>query len=280
MGYEQFHVSYGGSVPIGTYVAFQRRSDQLWFRPATGTLTARTQGDSPVPYRLPLTSTGGDSFVLLDEPAEDLPATTGGDVYIVHYYNQLTDPATDDDDLLLVEDVGWNGEAVTEPADAAGDYIDDNDLGTFLGEYNLTLYADTDGDSARDVGAVQQAIDDAESDINLYAGGGPALTPLAFAGGTAAQQAAARKTVEKWAKWLAAYYVAAKRGLSGVEMERFAALRDRALSEIGWLRDGTLNLPGLTADPDDVPDQAGEWVAVEVVRADLMSTTGDEFSDE
>jgi hypothetical protein len=280
VGYEQFHVSYGEAVAIAVYMTVQRRSDQLWFRPADGTFTARTGGDSPVPYRMPLTNTGGDSYVLTVPPAEDLPALTGGDVYLVNYYNQLTDPATDGDDLILSEDVGWNGEAVTEPADAAGDYIDDNDLGTFLGEYNLTLYADTDGDSARDVGAVQQAIDDAESDINLYAGGGPALTPLAFAGGTAAQQAAARKTVEKWAKWLAAYYVAAKRGLSGVEMERFKALRDAAIQEIGWLREGTLNLPGLTADPDDVPDQAGEWVAVEVVRADLVSTTGDEFSDE
>jgi len=163
MGYEQFHVSFGGAVNHAVYMTVQRLTDGivdgLWFTPADGLFAARTGGDSPVPYLMTLTDTGGDSYVLTVPPATDLPVTTSGVFYKVHFYNQLGATPDDNDDLIVaLEGVTWNGVTVAIPGGAwSGDITSETKADIRAGVYNITNYSSRDGTQTRDLGAIAQA---------------------------------------------------------------------------------------------------------------------------
>jgi hypothetical protein len=241
MGYENFHVSYGGSVPFAVYLTVQRRSDLLWFRPADGTFTARTQGDSPVPYRNVLTNTGGDSWVWTVPPVVDLPATEVEDTYFVNYYNQLTNPATDSDDLLVSEEVGWNGTTVVDLSLWIGVWWSSNDVRIFLGDFNADAYADLNGDNGPDAGAYTQSGKFGVVDVIAELGGTPTVTP-----GTWGAELVKQAGVVFNAWWLQV-----KRPIAGVELSTLDKLKAAMVARLNRIRDEGLEIDGLTVGTAD-----------------------------
>jgi hypothetical protein len=131
-------------------------------------------------------------------------------------------------------------------ANYEGDYTDANELRDFISTSGAIHYSQLESSAVEDATAMQQAIEWGEDQVDLRAGGGPYSVPLTFTGGTAAQQAQARLTLQRWATVLAAWWLHVKRPIAGVEASTFDKVKAEVLAEIEKVRDGYLTLPGLT----------------------------------
>ncbi len=145
-----------------------------------------------------------------------------------------------------------------------GRYTTQEQLTTYLHSLNLDEYADLDGDLLKDPGAIQQAIETAEATVDFHTAG-----PWSFPASTPAINAiVAAGIFEKWARRLAAYEVAEKRGRTNEgEGNQFQRLRDEAIEEMRMFREGDLLLPGTV--PDNEPETGGEpgtWEMVDLER--------------
>lgn len=192
-----------------------------------------------------------------------------GDVTYFYTFRMTWPDATFTDgngSLWVSSVVGW-----------VGDYTSVDDLEKMIGVITVTQLFDLDSDGVRDNGADLAAGESAEAELNLLAGGGVGLIPLDFEATAAGTRG--RNIVRGWATGLYAFHAAEKRGLTGVELERWKSLYDRIVVQITAYREGGLTLPGVIEDPNDAADQAGEFAAVEVQRNDLTCVAaGDEFA--
>jgi hypothetical protein len=149
----------------------------------------------------------------------------------------------------------WSDDA---PSGQEGRYTTEAKCERFLGSLNLTTYNDTDDDGDRDADSVLQAIESAESNVDLETGG-----PYTFTANLNGQVAASN--FERWSRYLACTEMVNKRlaGQAGDDAEQDRATvygyRKEALNQMKRFKAGELTLPG--ALPANVATGEGGRVA-------------------
>lgn len=159
----------------------------------------------------------------------------------------------------------------TTASTAVGRYTTGTKLIQFLGQFNIDVLGDVDGDGAQDVGAIEQAIITAEATVDFRTGG-----PWTFTADTVAAG-----MLEKWSRYLAAVEVAQKRlGIDAKQIEALRTLRQEAYDEMKLFRDGSLQLPGIVSDDDGVTSPLEALAALSPARGKLRCVTTTEVLEE
>lgn len=136
------------------------------------------------------------------------------------------------------------GTVVDATGTYTGRYTSEQKIGAWIGEANLTNYADVNDDGTRDDGAVQLGITSSEADVDLRTGG-----PYTFTNDAAGTIAA--QVFERWARVIASVELAEKRlGQSAESVKSLLAIRKDVYDEMEEFYEGKFALVGAVGPAD------------------------------
>lgn len=161
-----------------------------------------------------------------------------------------------------------SGELDTTSTGYTGRYTTSTAVVTFIKSENLNVLADVDGNEIEDDGAVQQAIESGESDVDTFLGG-PVESFTADVAGTSARQLLNMVSYK-----FATFELAAKRGLTANEGNPYLQIKADAEEAITRFAAKLYGVTIVTEDPDSTPD-VGQFRSIAITRGTCDS---DEYS--